>query len=499
MGTKRFVVLHSNDMHGDFYAETQGAEGNLIGGLALLSGYVDQVRREEENVLYVIAGDMLQGSLIDTEFRGVSTIEIMNYLAPDVVTLGNHELDYGLAHLLFLEKMAHFPIVNANLYIKKYHKRLMRPCLTLNVAGFRVLFIGIITEDTLANLRSDEIGTFVDVEDAARAVGRICNTSRHQDIDLTVLLTHIGFEQDKKLAALLDPDWGVDLIIGGHSHTLLEQPAVVNDILIAQANVGTDQIGRFDLLVDDETNAIREWSWRLIPICGDLAEPDAELQAFIDSFGAEIDRKYQTPICRLGCCLTHPRRDEETALGNLVADILAERAEVDVALVGGGSIRRQKLGPVVALGDLRETLPFDGGLLRLTITGAQLRQAFSRFMCPENRLAYESVFQVSRNVRAVYDDAQRKLESLTIGGQPVRDDGRYTIGAMQFHYSISDKAFGLSHEELTAMGEPQVVCTSCLDVLEEYLSAHQHLTRQVEGRLVLKKAAPEEGLVTPGP
>ena len=488
MGTKKFVLLHSNDMHGDFLAEMQGAEGNLIGGLALLSGYVSKVRQEEENVLYLIAGDMLQGSLIDAEFRGVSTIEIMNCLAPDVVTLGNHELDYGLAHLLFLEKMAHFPIVNANLYIKKYHKRLMRPCLTLNVGGLSFLFIGIITEDTLDTLKSDEIGTFVDVEDAAPAVGRMCNAYRHQDVDLTILLTHIGFEQDRKLAAMLDPEWGVDIIIGGHSHTILEQPAVVNDILITQANVGTDQIGRFDIVVDDRTNAVREWNWHLVPISADQAEPDAELQKFIDSFKEELDQKYHTIVCRFAHCLTHPRRDQETALGNLVADILAQRAGVDVAFVGGGSIRRQKLGPLVTLGDLRETLPFDGALLKLSITGAQLRRIFARFMCPENRCTHESVFHVNGNVRAVYHDAQGKLDSLTVCKQPVKDDECYSIGAMEFHYSISDKAFGLSNEELTELGEPEVVCTSCRDVLEEYLSAHQNLTRHVEGRLVLKAA-----------
>jgi len=106
-------------MHGDFLAEASGAEGDLIGGLALLSGYINDVRKKEENVLFVIAGDMLQGSLIDAEYKGLSTIELMNYLAPDVVTIGNHEIDYGLSHLLFLEKIANFPIVNANLYIKK--------------------------------------------------------------------------------------------------------------------------------------------------------------------------------------------------------------------------------------------------------------------------------------------------------------------------------------------------------------------------------------------
>ena len=118
MNTKKFTILHSNDMHGDFLAEVKEGGGELIGGLALLSGYVNKVRREEENVLYVIAGDMLQGSLIDSEYKGISTMEIMNYLAPDVVSLGNHEFDYGLPHLLFLEKMANFPIVNANMYIR---------------------------------------------------------------------------------------------------------------------------------------------------------------------------------------------------------------------------------------------------------------------------------------------------------------------------------------------------------------------------------------------
>ena len=68
-----------------------------------------QVRQEEENVLYIISGDMVQGSLIDLEYKGCSTMEIMNYLSPDVVSLGNHELDYGLPHLLFLEKIANFP------------------------------------------------------------------------------------------------------------------------------------------------------------------------------------------------------------------------------------------------------------------------------------------------------------------------------------------------------------------------------------------------------
>ncbi len=297
---KKFTILHSNDMHGDFLAEAKTGQGGLIGGLSLLSGYINQVRQTEKNTLYVISGDMLQGSMIDTEFKGLSTMEIMNYLAPNVVTLGNHELDYGFPHLLFLEKMANFPIVNANLYIKKYGKRLMNPYIILNVDGFDVMFIGIVTEEVLSALKLDKsIGTFVGLEDAAAEVGKICNTYKNEDIDLTILLTHIGFEEDQKLAAMLDPEWGVDMIIGGHSHTLLEQPAQVNNILITQAAVGTDQIGRFDITVDDDTNSIVEWKWELIPINDQVASPDVDLQNFINTYKEQVDRKYNRIVSRL--------------------------------------------------------------------------------------------------------------------------------------------------------------------------------------------------------
>jgi len=487
MKTKNFTILHSNDMHGDFLAEVQGAEGNLIGGLALLSGYVNGVRQEEENVLYVIAGDMLQGSIIDSEYRGISTIEIMNYLAPDVVTLGNHEVDYGLPHLLFLEKMANFPIVNANLYISKYNRRLMRPYVVLNVAGFDIMFIGILTEAVLQSLKQDEqIATFISLEEASREVGKICNAYKDEDIDLTVLLTHIGYESDLELAGLLRPEWGVDLIIGGHSHTILEQPAEVNNILIAQAGVGTDQVGRFDIVVDDDTNCIVEWKWQLIPVDSDIAEPDQELHAFIDSFKEEVDRKYNTVVSRFASELTHPRREEETALGNLFSDIFADRGKVDVMFLGSGSIRGTKLGPLVTLGQLRSIFAFDDTLYKFTVTGSQLRTVFSHVMRPDNRDGEGECYQVNRGVKAIYSDPSTTLEYLAVQEVPVEDNRQYTICLQGFHYSNSEPNLGLGNEELTAIHPPVVVATSARDVLEEHLRGHQNLRSQVEGRLVYR-------------
>jgi 5'-nucleotidase len=481
--TKKFTILHSNDMHGDFLAAVNTGKGDLIGGLALLSGYINKVRKEEENVVYVISGDMLQGSLIDTDYKGISTMELMNYLAPDVVTLGNHEFDYGLPHLLFLEKVANFPIINANLYIKGFHKRLMKPYLIIKKAGFDIMFIGIITDKVIDEVKSDTlIGSFINLEEASNEVGVITDAYKNDDIDLTVLLTHIGYDSDIELAKILKPEWGVDMIIGGHSHTFLEQPAVVNNILITQAGVGTTHIGRFDIVVDDDTNSIIDYKWQLIPIEEGIAEPDTRLADFINSFATEVDRKYNTILCKFNETMTHPRREIETALGNLFADGLAEMGECNVMFVGSGSIRSKELGPVVTLKDYRACFPYDDSFNRFTVNGAMLKRMFAHFMRPENRTGKGEYYQVNGRIRATYNESTRELVALTFDGQHMTDDTLYTIGLAGYHV-INSKYLDVTNDDLLAAGRSKVIATNIVDVLEEYLKSHQNIASKVEGRL----------------
>ena len=170
--TKKITILHSNDLHGDFLAEQ--VDEKLVGGVSMLSGYIEKVRAEQPNTIYAIAGDMFRGSVIDSEYKGLSTIEIMNALAPDIVTIGNHEVDYGIAHLLFIEKCARFPIINANLYIKNTPTRLFTPYKILRVDGMNILFIGIITQDVINQTKSESlVGSFVDTAAAAAEVYRL--------------------------------------------------------------------------------------------------------------------------------------------------------------------------------------------------------------------------------------------------------------------------------------------------------------------------------------
>lgn len=483
-GTRKFTILHSNDMHGDFLAELDGADGELIGGLPLLSGYLNKVRAEEKNVIYCIAGDMVQGSIIDSDFKGTSTMQLMNYLAPDVVALGNHEIDYGLPHLLFLEKLANFPIVNANIYVKPFEKRMMNPYYIKKMDGFEILFTGVVTEKVMDALKLDElIGTFVTLEEAAGEVGKICDAFKNDDIDLTIVLTHIGFDSDKELAAMLRPEWGVDMIIGGHSHTLLSEPAQVNGILIAQAGTGTNQIGRFDIVVDDATNAIVEWTWKLIPIDEHIAEPDLRMTEFIDSFKRVVDRKYGVVVTKFTERLTHPLREQESSLGNLMADAIAESVGTDVVLLGAGSVRVKEMGPAVTLMDLVACFPYDDSLTRYTVSGADLRRMFGHWMRTENRNGEGECYQVNSAVRAVYSDAEHALVSLALGGTPVDDAATYTVTLQGYHAKNAEAYLATTAVQMEEAAPGKIVASSAQTVLREWLVAHQNVGSKVEGRL----------------
>ena len=483
---KKLTLLHSNDLHGDFLVEK--VDDKLVGGVSLLSGYVNKVRREEENVIYVIAGDMFQGSLIDSEYKGISTIEIMNLLAPDVVTVGNHEVDYGLAHLLFLEKCANFPIINANLYLKHNGRRLFRSHRILEIDGMRILFIGILTEEVLQKTKLEKlIGTLVDIREAASEVGRICDAYQTEDIDFTVLLTHIGIEADQQLAAILDPRWGVDLIIGGHSHTLLEKPIEVNGIPIVQAASGTDQIGRFDILVDTGLNSIDSYTWQLIPITPEHCPEDKVLKEIIEKYHNITETKYNRILTRFPERYTHLVRNQESQVGKIFADAFKEYLGLDVMLHASGSLRSRFLGPVMTLKDLQEMEPFDEEVYRYVVTGKQFRHMMEYMLRDEafDPDAHTEFYQLSEGLRVVYSKKQKKVISLTMHGREIGEDEHLRVGMHQFHFKNLQTGLNISEAEITRNAMPKVIATKSLGLLEEYFSSHPQLTAPEEQRLVI--------------
>src|SRR3972149_10056415 len=237
------------------------------------------------------------------------------------------------------------------------------------------------------------------------------------------------------------------MIIGGHSHTVLKEPARINNILITQAGVGSDQVGRFDIIVDDDTNSIVKFKWQLIPIDESLAPTDENLEKFINSFKEAVDRKYNTIICKLAKVLTHPAREIETSLGNLIADAFAETSQANVVLVGSGSIRGKEIGPLITLKDFKTCFPYDDFLNRYNVEGSTLKQIFSHIMRKENRNSEGECYQVNSAVRAEDDEAEGQLISLTINGNTVEDNGHYTICLQGYHFSNSATYLNVTNEK----------------------------------------------------
>ena len=474
---KKLTILHSNDLHGDFTAEK--VDQGLLGGVSLLSGYVHQVRKEEKNVLYAVAGDMFRGSVIDSEYKGISTIEIMNMLSPDVATLGNHEVDYGIAHLLFIEKCAQFPIINANMYLTTNRQtRLFKSHVILEVDGMKIMFIGILTEEVLAQARQERlIGSFVNVHEAATEIGKICNTHRTEDIDFTVLLTHIGFKEDQMLAELLDPNWGIDVIIGGHSHTLMQEPCVVKGIPIVQAATGTNQIGRFDIMIDTDTNSIDSYTWQLIPINDQNCPRDLELEELLSKYQEATDEKYDRYITRLADTYTHSVRNRETQLGKIFADLFRDCFNVDIMLIGSGDIRVRAMKPLVLFRNLTEAFPYHDEFYRVTVTGKQLKRMIHYLFRPEAlNGGHKEFYQFSRGLRFVVSIPEQRVLEITYEGEPIDDERLFRIGLQRYHLKNLKEFLDVSEEEAAANAPFKILATNAMDVLDETLS-HTELVR----------------------
>lgn len=483
MGDTKITLIHSNDIHGDFLEKD--VDGVKTGGLARLSGYIKGVRACRDNVIYAIAGDMFKGSIIDSEYLGLSTIELMNLLYPDVVTLGNHEVDYGLSHLLFIEKCARFPIINANFFIKTNHARLFNPYLVVEKSGVKILFIGIITNEVLASTKSENIvGSFVDVREAANEISIICDTYKTTDIDYTVILSHIGLEEDIKLAEMLPETAGVDLIIGAHTHTLMEKPEFVNGIPIVQAGCGTNQVGRAELTFDGETHELKKFDWNVVKIDETRCEEDSTMLTMLNSYKQKTDEKYSQILTTFSRTLTHPVRNKETELGNLFADVMQDGSSFDIMILGSGSLRKTELGPIVRVQDFKEFFPYDDALHMVYVTGKQLRHMIGYVLREEAFVesGHTEYYQYSGNFRFIWSRKEQRFISFTLNGTEITDDRIIKVALQSFHFNNIKEFFDIPPEEVVKNHAPRVVGSSICGIYSELLAGMQNLEGKIDGR-----------------
>ena len=302
---------------------------------------------------------------------------------------------------------------------------------------------------------------------------------------MVVLLTHIGIEADRQLAELLDPDWGVDMIIGGHTHTLMDEPEVINGVPIVQVGTGTGHVGRFDIVYDTLRNKITKWEWQCIEISPETAEPDPVMEDLLGGYKGETDKKYRRIVTHFARALTHPSRYQETEMGNLYADLIQWESSFDIMLMGSGAIRKEVMGPIVEYQDMIENTPFDDLLWMLKVTGAQFRRMVQFILRDEAWLGHTEFYQYSKGVRIVYRKSTHTIEEFKFRGKDIADDQEILIAMQSYHYNNFDDFFGVPLAEVAANMKPRVIATSVNNIVEEYFATHAGLDSHVEGRLVI--------------
>ena len=369
--TKKLTILHANDFHGQISFKIE-KDYTLVGGISLLSSYIKKVRKEEDAVFCAICGDILQDNIQNACSKGINTVKLLNLIMSDALSLGNHEMEYGLAHLLMFKECIKTPILCANLIVQQLDRPLFEPSRVFEASGVKILAIGVIPEHHVNSMMTDEFcSTMLRYKDSYEAIRAEIQKHQDEQIDLTVIMSHYGIEGDRLLAKNMPEDIKVDVILGGHSHILMEKEETVNGMLIVQSNYGMTHIGRLDLDLDVEKGGISEYRWELIELNDSLCSFDNEADGYVDNVLYDRNAlKEDSYICEFAEQYEHKSRVEETDLGDLISDAFADIYKSDFIILQSGSIRLKSCGPGVTVETLKRLYPYDDSFVNVSLTGS---------------------------------------------------------------------------------------------------------------------------------
>ncbi|NLZ27440.1 MAG: hypothetical protein GX887_00565 [Firmicutes bacterium] len=374
-GELYFTILHTNDEHSalfpapavDFHPQK---ENTALGGIARLADIINRVREEKradhEPVLLLSGGDFTAGTVYNwLTFEGhAPELTLMQQIGYDMVTIGNHEFDNGPEVLADYFKTAGYPeaaektsLLVTNILIPEHH-----PLNSVGIRkteirelenGLRLGFFGVIGDDAINVIANRGTLTFEDrFESARKAVDLL-----KDEVDIIVALNHAGIDEDRELASVVP---GIDIIVGGHSHTRIEKPEVIGETIIVQAGDLFKYLGLLELAYNPETGKIRirnddTANPYLIPVDSSVPEDPAitaALEEYTQLAGEMLGRltggKFNDifmPVAISDFPLPNRPDDEENPMGNLVTDamriIVEEKTgrKVDFASQGSGIIR----------------------------------------------------------------------------------------------------------------------------------------------------------------
>ncbi|WGG44436.1 5'-nucleotidase C-terminal domain-containing protein [Rossellomorea sp. DA94] len=495
----RLTILHTNDVH------------SHLENVPYLHTAIKEERKKDGDALLLDAGDVFSGTLFFNEYLGQADAAFMNEIGYDAMTLGNHEFDMGSEVLAdFIRKLS-FPVVSGNVDVRldprlapimkseipeQAESGNIYPSIIQTVKGVKIGIIGLTTEDTAFLSAPDKKIVF---QDAEKKVLEEMTKLQAKGVNHIILLSHLGLRQDKMLAQKVE---GIDIIVGGHSHTRLESPLVYNmksePTLIVQADEYGKSLGKLTA-VFSERGILTGWNGELLDVLAkdqignDVYPPDPWAVNRLEQLRGPIEKVKSMDIGTSNISLNGDRRDvrtKETNLGNLITDAMLEKANqfnpTQIAFQNGGGIRNSISAGTITLGDVLEVLPFGNTLVTLNLTGEEILLALEHSVANVDGEAGQFL-QVS-GMTYRFDPSKsigNRIMEVKIQGAPLDRSKMYGVAVNAFLAGGGDGFTVLRNAKDN--GRISELHLNLYEVMSEYLTTHSPVSPQVEGRIVKEK------------
>jgi 2',3'-cyclic-nucleotide 2'-phosphodiesterase (5'-nucleotidase family) len=431
-------VLATHDFHGALRPVVHAwSNGRPVGGITALRAVLDSAEaRCACPTLRLDGGDQMQGSLESNLVHGASVVHAFNWIGLDAAAVGNHELDWGVDTLLARQRQASYAWLAANVFRVADGERpeWATPFTIIDRDGISVAVIGYATVNTPRTLRPAVTAPY-EFRRGVDAIGDVLDEVRRHEPDFTIIVAHAGGDCHEdgctgemvELAAELPPG-AVHLIVGGHAHSSGE--GVVNAVPIVRAGAHGRAVAVVDLVRRRDGSrahrSARDTAW------ADVAAENPAATALLQEFAAVADAMGRARVTTLAQALpvSGSRR-----LGHFIADAARSFADADVGMHNPGGVRADLPAGVVTYTDLYSVLPFGNAVVRLTLSGRQLRQLVEQ----TGVRYYFSNLHVHHDPQA---PAGRRIVSLTFAdGSAIMDDRNYTLATSDF---LADGGDGLA-------------------------------------------------------
>ncbi len=407
-------VVSTNDFHGALVGQVQSwSHGDMVGGAEWVAGYLNIVREEHpDGVLYLDAGDAMQGTLISNYFDGASTIEAFNAMGVAAMAVGNHEFDWGQEVLQDRYDQADFPFLGANVFFAKKkgnpdhghggRPHWAKPYVVREVNGVNVGILGIANPETPSIVNPANVANLM-FTDPVQAVNDVLPEAEAEGATMIVVLAHIGgyypdFGELADFVCSLDSD-KVDLVVSGHTHARIDD--VICDIPVTQAYSSGTAFSRVDFAVDATTGEVVSYNMNYYPTTtyqtyyGNPATyqrwdtgqwqqvvPDPEVEAIVDYYEAVIAEVQNEVIGNTTAAITR-ESCTESVMGDWVTDIMrAYDPSIDFAFTNSGGLRTDIDSGDITYGEVFEAIPFDNTLVLATVTGEELKAVLEEGVGP---------------------------------------------------------------------------------------------------------------------